>query len=106
MPWRAKKLLLVVASCVFYAAWNPPFVLLLIASAMIDFHLARRLGRAESTLARRSILILSLSLSLGVLCYFKYSQFLLSNFTEAMASIGVQYHPPFSSIILPLGISF
>ncbi len=38
--WRGRKLMLLIASYLFYAAWNPPFVVLLWISTHVDFVLA------------------------------------------------------------------
>jgi D-alanyl-lipoteichoic acid acyltransferase DltB (MBOAT superfamily) len=106
LPWTVKKVNLLLASCLFYAAWNPPFVLLLLLSAVVDFHLARWLGSTQEQGRRRAILAASLALNLGLLSYFKYGGFLLDNFKAAVALLGVDYRPPRPDIILPLGISF
>jgi D-alanyl-lipoteichoic acid acyltransferase DltB (MBOAT superfamily) len=106
LPWKVKKWNLLVASYLFYAAWNPPFVLLLVIAAIVDFHLARLLDRTERPGMRRLVLASSLILNLGILGYFKYGSFLLENFVEMLRLFGVEYRPPHSSIILPLGISF
>jgi alginate O-acetyltransferase complex protein AlgI len=104
--WTIKKFNLLVAGYLFYAAWNPPFVLLLIISAVADFFLARWMSRVDGTLGRRLLLIASLTLNLGVLGYFKYGRFLLDNFTKTLALMGIHFQPATSEIILPLGISF
>src|SRR6516162_613606 len=104
--WTIKKFNLLVAGYLFYAAWNPPFVLLLIISAVADFFLARWMSRVDGKLGRRLLLVTSLVLNLGVLGYFKYGKFLLDTFTRAVGSIGIQFQPATPDIILPLGISF
>jgi alginate O-acetyltransferase complex protein AlgI len=43
-PWRAKKVNLLIASYIFYAAWNPPFVILLWLSTVVDWFTARGLA--------------------------------------------------------------
>jgi D-alanyl-lipoteichoic acid acyltransferase DltB (MBOAT superfamily) len=106
LPWTVKKVNLLLASYIFYAAWNPPFVLLLILAAVVDFNLSRLLDRLESPAARRGVLVVSLALNLGVLAAFKYGTFLLDNFCAALETFGVSYQPPRYSIVLPLGISF
>ncbi|MDQ3420690.1 MAG: MBOAT family protein [Acidobacteriota bacterium] len=106
LPWRAKKFNLLVASYIFYAVWNPPFVLLLVGSTVIDWIAARRLSEADRPAARRFWLGLSLLGNLGALSFFKYGNFLLQNWQAAMSSIGVQYQAPEWNIILPVGISF
>jgi alginate O-acetyltransferase complex protein AlgI len=104
--WQARKQLLLAASYLFYAAWNPPYVLILAASTAVDWWLARRLGRAEDPGARRVLLTLSLVSNLGLLGFFKYSGFLLENFQRALAAFGVDYQPPEWNVVLPVGISF
>lgn len=104
--WRAKKVNLLIASYIFYAAWNPPFVLLLWLSTVVDWFAARGLAGAEQQWKRRAWMLLSVIVSLGLLCYFKYGHFLVENFAHLAALAGVHYNPPQSSIVLPIGISF
>jgi alginate O-acetyltransferase complex protein AlgI len=104
--WRVKKINLLVASYLFYAAWNPPFVILLWLSTVVDWFAARGLANAEGQWKRRAWMLLSVIVSLGLLTYFKYGHFLLDNFAQLLAMAGVHYSPPKSSIALPIGISF
>lgn len=106
LPWRAKKLNLLVASYLFYAAWNPPFVLLLWISTVVDWWAARWIAAARSAVARRAGLVVSLSVNLGLLAFFKYGNFALENFVRVASAIGVEYSPPRLDIVLPVGISF
>ena len=106
LGWTTKKVNLLVASYLFYAAWNPPFVLLLWISTVVDWYAAQKLVRAEHAGARRAWMLLSVVANLGMLGYFKYGGFLLANFTAAMAAAGVHYQPPDFDIVLPVGISF
>jgi alginate O-acetyltransferase complex protein AlgI len=106
LRWSIKKLNLLLASYVFYAAWNPPFVLLLVIAAIVDFFLARLIYKTQGLLHRRLMLAVGLCLNLGLLSYFKYGQFLLDNFVTIARSVGVNYHSPAWKIVLPLGISF
>ena len=106
LPWRAKKFNLLLASYVFYGAWSPPFVLLLLLSTIVDWFAARAIHRARTDGGRLAFLIISLAVNLGVLGYFKYGTFLLDNFTALVNSVGVAYAAPEWSIVLPVGISF
>src|SRR6516225_1903624 len=106
LRWSIKKFNLLVAGDLFYAAWNPPFVLLLIISALADFFLAQWMSRTDGKLPRRLILAASLTLNLGVLAYFKYGGFLLDIFVSAVKLVGIHFQPVAPDIILPLGISF
>jgi alginate O-acetyltransferase complex protein AlgI len=104
--WSARKAMLLVASYVFYAAWNPPFILILWLSTIVDWFVARWLYNAKGVSRRRLILLISLILNLGLLSYFKYGGFLVENFASLMDALGIAYHPATPSIILPIGISF
>jgi alginate O-acetyltransferase complex protein AlgI len=106
LPWRVRKANLLLASYVFYAAWNPPFVLLLWISTVVDWIAARGLGRARTTTARRLLLALSLATNLGLLGFFKYAQFLLENFQQLAGLAGIAFEPAAADIVLPVGISF
>lgn len=104
--WTTKKVNLLVASYLFYAAWNPPFILLLWISTVVDWYAAQKLVQAERPAARRAWMLVSVAANLGMLSYFKYGAFALANFTALMAGIGVAYQPPAFDIVLPVGISF
>jgi alginate O-acetyltransferase complex protein AlgI len=106
LPWKAKKVNLLIASYLFYAAWNPPFVLLLWISTVVDWYAAQKLARAEKPIARRVWMLLSVVVNLGMLAYFKYGEFLLENFAASMHALGIPYTPPAWDIVLPVGISF
>jgi D-alanyl-lipoteichoic acid acyltransferase DltB (MBOAT superfamily) len=105
-PWRVKKFNLLLASYVFYGAWNPPFVALLWISTVLDWYCARFLYRESRPARRRLWLGLSLAGNLGMLGYFKYGEFLLQNWTALVARVGIHYVPPEWDIVLPVGISF
>jgi D-alanyl-lipoteichoic acid acyltransferase DltB (MBOAT superfamily) len=103
--WRAKKVNLPIANYIFYAAWNPPIVILLWLSTVVDWFCRSRTRpsrpameapRLDATLRRQP----------GLLCYFKYGHFLVENFAHLAALAGFKYSLPQSNIVLPVGISF
>ena len=104
--WTARKNLLVVASYIFYGAWNPPFAALLFSTTAMEFWLGARIARAKGHHARRVWLVASVCMNLSMLGFFKYGNFLLENFQWLMARLGVIYQPPHLDILLPVGISF
>jgi alginate O-acetyltransferase complex protein AlgI len=106
LAWKYKKSNLLLGSYIFYAAWNPPFVLLLFASTFVDWHLAKKIFSSHTNQSRKRWLGLSLLFNLGLLSVFKYSGFLLQNFQQLMdiAGLDVEFHDP--GFILPMGISF
>ncbi len=104
--WRARKGILLVASYVFYAAWNPPFVVFLWLSTVVDWFAAKWIHASQSPRRRKLLIILSLATNLGLIGYFKYGIFLLDNFLALMHSLGVNLSVAKPNIILPVGISF
>jgi alginate O-acetyltransferase complex protein AlgI len=106
LSWKTRKINLLIASYVFYAAWNPPFVILLWISTVVDWYAAQGLVKAERQSHRRAWMLLSVVANLGMLGYFKYGTFLLQNFRAFMAAVGIDYQPPAFDIVLPVGISF
>ncbi|HZT57750.1 MAG TPA: MBOAT family O-acyltransferase [Pyrinomonadaceae bacterium] len=106
LSWGARKAILLAASYVFYGVWNPPFVLLLLFTTVVDWLTARWMERTEKERTRKALLLLSLVSNLGLLSYFKYGAFVLANFTAMLAAMGIHYSPPAHDIVLPVGISF
>lgn len=95
---------LVGASLVFYACWDVRFVPLLTGCIVVNYLLAGGILHARAT--RRSglqklVFWTGIAFNLGVLCWFKYSDFLLFNLNRALGT-----EIPLPHVLLPLGISF
>ena len=94
---------LALMSVLFYAAWNPVFVLFLIGSILVNFLVAGALTIFPEGSPRRShLLFLGITLNLLALFYFKYLARLLLSVHHLLGSAVYHPHP----ILLPLGISF
>lgn len=104
--WRSQKILLLLASYLFYAAWSPPLVILIWISTLTDFIIAKQLKNVSISCYRRFLLIISLTINLGLLGYFKYANFLLQICKDITGMVGIAYSPPGFDVILPIGISF
>jgi D-alanyl-lipoteichoic acid acyltransferase DltB (MBOAT superfamily) len=103
LPRPVRKYLLLAASYVFYMAWNPVFVALLLTLTAIDYAAALWMERVTAPGNRKAFLVLSLAANLGFLGFFKYYNFLAGMVAQALG----QSPDSFAlSIILPLGISF
>jgi alginate O-acetyltransferase complex protein AlgI len=103
---RLRKLWLLAASCGFYGSWNPWLTLVVLFSAAFDFFIAQRIEATESPKARRILLIVSVCVSLGILAFFKYTNFLLDAGVSFLNLFGVNHSHAVLRIVLPLGISF
>src|SRR3954463_6976989 len=106
LSWKVKKINLLLASYLFYAVWNPPFILLLWLSTVVDYFVGRALYTEQNRNKKKLLLVISLIGNLGMLCFFKYGTFLLENFVHLASAIGFDFHPAKPNIILPAGISF
>lgn len=104
--WTSKKRMLLLSSYIFYGMWNPPLIILLWISTMVDWKAGKRLAVEDNQKKRKFWLILSMCVNLGFLGFFKYGDFLLENFTALMNSIGIEFQAQPMDIILPMGISF
>jgi alginate O-acetyltransferase complex protein AlgI len=106
LPWslEAKKRWLALASCLFYAAWDYRYLALLLFVSGVDYFCAAFIARSEDARARKRWLLTSLISNLGLLAYFKYTNFFIDNLNGLFASAGV--HVPHADILLPAGISF
>ena len=102
VPFRIGKLVLLLASYIFYMWWDPRFIVLILTSTVADYFLGIWL-EATSGPRKKVLLATSLVVNLGLLGFFKYYDFFAG-------SLAVLLHIPKSSIVLqvvlPVGISF
>src|ERR1043165_6514312 len=111
-------ILLILVSGLFYAWHVPSFLLILMTSALVDYFSGLYLGRdpkliktadgklVESTRARKLVLAGSVCSNLGLLFYFKYTNFALDGVRHLLQSLGVSAEIPHLNLLLPMGISF
>ncbi len=98
---RAKNMVLIVASLIFYAWGEPVWVILLIYSSLIDYICGGLAGKYHNTAKGRIFLIISLVLNFSLLAFFKYGNFFIENI-NVIPGISI----PSTGISLPIGISF
>lgn len=107
VPKSFKNATILIASLLFYAWGAPKFVFVLAASAFADFFIANQIAKIDQVKSKqkRAWMALFLVLNLGLLLYFKYINFLVSDFNELLSWFNI---PPksWTQIALPFGISF
>jgi alginate O-acetyltransferase complex protein AlgI len=101
-PPRGRNLLLLVASLVFYAWGEPRFVLVMLASALVNYGFALGLGAIRH---RRLVLALAVAVNLGLLAVYKYGDFVVTN-VDGLLGRAAMPPIPLPRLALPLGISF
>ena len=101
-----RRVLLLIASCVFYMAFIPAYVLILFAIILADYFAAFWIARAAPR-GRRLALAVSLAANVGLLAVFKYYPFIREQSALAMRALGWSELPlPGSEWLLPIGLSF
>lgn len=107
LGWRRQNLFLLAGSYFFYGWWDWRFLSLIAISTVVDYHCARYIAASQNPTKRRALLILSLSLNLGFLGFFKYYGFFVTSLAASLSALGVDSIPlTVWQIILPPGISF
>lgn len=108
LPWlrlRSANTFLLLASAVFYAAWDWRFLGLLAFSAVFNQGCGQAIHRAEGR-ARRHWLIVNVGVNLLILGFFKYYGFFAENLNALVSWMGWGSALPTLHIVLPLAISF
>ncbi len=102
--WQNRMLL--VASYVFYGAWDWRFLSLILLSTVLDYYCGLKIYTVKTRERKRFFLFLSILVNLSILGFFKYFNFFSSNLQNLLINFNVTLEPRFLQIILPLGISF
>jgi D-alanyl-lipoteichoic acid acyltransferase DltB (MBOAT superfamily) len=109
--WLARRQLyrlvfLLVASCIFYMAWNPAYLFLILLSITVDYVSGHQMERATDPNIRKAWLAASLTVNLGLLAVFKYYNFFADAVVDAGEILGLELSTFHIDVILPVGISF
>ena len=103
---RRRKLWLLAASYLFYAGWDWRFLSLIALSTVVDFAIGLALERSARAASRRSLLVASLGINLGLLAVFKYYGFFVDSAVGLLSALGLEPAARVPEIVLPVGISF
>jgi len=103
---RAQNVLLLIASYIFYGAFDWRFLGLLMISTATDFVVGRLLEVTEDPRRRKRIFFVSLAVNLGILGFFKYFNFFTADGARFLNHLGLNLSPPVLRVLLPVGISF
>lgn len=106
LPLKYRNAWILFAGFVFYMSWSPPFILLLLITAAIDYRVALKMASLPTREERKPWLVASLIFNLGSLGFFKYTQMALGTAGTLSHWLGLHWQPPGIEIALPLGISF
>lgn len=102
---RFRWLILLIASCFFYMAFIPAYILILVAVIIIDFFAGIEIEKSVGK-KKRFFLLLSIFSNIGILFVFKYFNFFHANFDALAQLLHWNYSLPTLSLLLPIGLSF
>lgn len=105
LPHKFRWILLLAASCYFYMAFVPIYILILGFTIVIDYFAGILIENRKGA-QRKLYLIFSLIANIGVLCVFKYYNFINENLSFLCTYLGGSNPIPFLKILLPIGLSF
>src|ERR1017187_10116798 len=106
LPHKWRWLHLLAASCIFYMAFIPVYIFILFFTIIIDYLAGILIENAEGR-KRKLFLICSIVANVGVLMFFKYCNFFITNVNAVLRSLNIQANPvPLLKLILPIGLSF
>jgi len=96
---------LLLASCYFYMAFVPVYIFILGFTIVVDYFAGIYIEQSTGA-KRKRFLIYSLVANIGILCFFKYYNFLNDNITALLGLAALKNPIPALSILLPVGLSF
>ena len=105
LPYKFRWCHLLVASCYFYMAFVPVYILILLFTIVIDYIAGIMIENATDK-QRKPYLVMSIIANVGVLAFFKYYNFFAINVNDVFTVAGVHFRAPFLKILLPIGLSF
>ncbi|HXV27550.1 MAG TPA: MBOAT family O-acyltransferase [bacterium] len=105
LPHRWRWALLLTASCYFYMAFIPLYILILAVTIVVDYFAGRIIERTIGP-KRKLFLVISLVSNVGFLAFFKYYNFLNENLRFMAYWLHWDYPVPDLTILLPIGLSF
>ncbi len=103
LSYKHRWILLLIASYYFYMCWKPEYIILIFTSTVIDYVAALKMYSSKGN-KRKLWLLMSLISNLGILFFFKYANFFSSNINDVFNL--VTFKIPYSTYLLPVGISF
>lgn len=109
LTYRSRNLrsaIMLVASYLFYGAFEPWFLTLIAFSTLLDYHVGRAIHASENEGTRKRLLLLSLGANLGLLGFFKYWDWGVENVHAVLGWVGIDASIPMLRMAVPVGISF
>ena len=106
LPHKLQNRILLIASYIFYGAWDWRYLSLLLISTTVDYFCGIYIQKVTIKKVKKRIVCFSIATNLTLLGVFKYYDFFAENFQIFLAIFGLSVQPYLLNLVLPVGISF
>ena len=96
----SQNCLLLIASYLFYGWWEWKFLSLIIISTITDYLIGLKIHKEDNNFKRKTLLLTSIGINLGILIFFKYCNFFIENFNTAFSFFGQKFNLYSSHVVL------
>ena len=101
VPFKAKNIVLLIFSLIFYSWGEPIYIFLMFFTSLVNYFTGIIIDKSSKEVKRKITLIICIVINLGLLGFFKYSNFFVEQF-NALTKLDVKL----LEVSLPIGISF
>ena len=106
LPFKCRNPFLLIASYYFYMSWKWEFGFLMLFTSAVNYVAGLKINASKDRRIQRLWLTLAIIASLGVLVYFKYTNFFIAEASALLRLLGADIRESYLKVILPVGISF
>lgn len=106
LPHKFRWLLLLISSYYFYMSWNVKYVVLIFFTTVVSYICALMIEKTQSIKLKHFYMITAITISIGVLFFFKYFNFFSEGICTILNAFAIQLQPITLKLLLPVGISF
>ncbi len=106
IPQKIRYIWLLIASYYFYMCWNAKYAVLIAGSTVVTYLCGLLIEKAKSKINAKWIMAAGFTINLGILFFFKYFDFALSNVNRVLNLLHINTVVSPFDFLLPVGISF
>lgn len=107
MPVKFRWIILLISSYYFYASWGPEYIAVILLTTIVSYLAALIIdSHSKKGEGRKTILLVSIIICIGVLFFFKYFNFFSENISLLFNKLSLPMQPVTIKLALPIGISF
>lgn len=106
IPFRYRRIFLLIVSYYFYMCFKPEYVVILFVSTLLDYYLGLQISKCQEQRKRKKLLVLGTIHNIGLLACLKYLDFFNESLQFILNQVNIFYESAAIEILLPVGISY